>query len=313
MTEAMQILVGLLAEVRSNLKQVDQSSEPELRDLLGSALRGLEKALHRKPTVVVSGEPNSGKTSVANLLAGLEVLPAAVVANTAVPVLLRHGVSPSVFAVTPEGRLPLSVAMGDAYQPYLYADLERIEVGLPSMRDHGFEILDTPSWAERDRLIEDADVLIWCSVAARPWTESERQALADLPQRLRARSLLVITHKDTLALSDRGRVFARYKEMAGPFFSEIMMVDATARRSDADQSNAPRAALDDAERLQEHLQSVLAGFWNHRAQTGRRICRHISRTLAAALANGPAQSTPAADASPSPRTYAKIAEQLASV
>jgi hypothetical protein len=181
MTEAMQILVGLLAEVRSNLKQVDQSSEPELRDLLGSALRGLEKALHRKPTVVVSGEPNSGKTSVANLLAGLEVLPAAVVANTAVPVLLRHGVSPSVFAVTPEGRLPLSVAMGDAYQPYLYADLERIEVGLPSMRDHGFEILDTPSWAERDRLIEDADVLIWCSVAARPWTESERKALSDLP------------------------------------------------------------------------------------------------------------------------------------
>ncbi|MCH9807567.1 MAG: dynamin family protein [Alphaproteobacteria bacterium] len=319
MTEAMQILIGLLAETRRDLKQMAPSAQPDLREILDAALRRLERSLHRRPTVVISGESNSGKTSVANMLAGMEVLPAAVVSNTTVPVLLRHGTAPTVSAVTADGRKPLAVATTEALPKFLYSDLDCVEVDLPSMRDHGFEILDTPSSAPASDLIERADVLIWCSLAARPWTESERQTVAHLPSRLRKRSLLVITHKDSLAPAERGRVFARYEEMAGAYFSQILMVDATADRVSRDASKAMPTApqpgkQSDAARLKEHLDEVLQQFWDHRAMTGRRLCRHLSHTLAAALPPDASGAGPRLVSStrhgPPDTTFSQIAEQL---
>ncbi len=316
MTEAMQSLIGHLAETRCNLKQMEKGREPELRKLLDDALRQLERALTRRPTVIITGEANSGKTSVANMLAGLDVLPAAVISNTAVPVLLRHGTSAAVSALTADGRQPVNLGAGQSMPDFLYGGLERIEVDLPSMRDHGYDILDTPSWADQDALIETADVLIWCSVAARPWTESERNSVSGLPHRFRSRSILIITHKDSLALGDRGRVFARYEDMAGPLFADILMVDAAKKHNcDLEPAEGIQISQGDGERMNESLEAVLEEYWNHRAATGRRLCQHISRLLKAALPAaetaklaGALGRTESSDA-----TLCKIAVRLAAV
>jgi energy-coupling factor transporter ATP-binding protein EcfA2 len=317
MTEAMQILVGLLADARHKLKTADFGSYTEMRLLLDQSLDKLERALHRRPTVVVAGESNSGKTSVANMLAGLDVLPAAVIANTTVPVSLRHGIVPAVSAVTTNGRVPLSMlAIDEPLPKFLMGGLERIEVELPGMRDAGFEILDTPAWPVEGLASETADILIWCSVAARPWTESERRAMIELPARLRDRSLLAITNKDALAPAERVRVLSRYKELAGPHFTDMVMIDAAFEQPDdedeevlAQNSKGDHAALLDA------LEQLVDDYWNHRAMTGRRLCRHIARSLRPGIPprQGENGTTAVSDPDPVSAILINIAGRLATV
>ncbi len=228
MTEAMRVLIGLLGDVQKKLKNSGINRNLEAYKLLEAALDRLERTLERRPTILVAGEANSGKTSVANLLAGMDALPSAVVANTSVSVRLRQGQVPTVTALTRDGRIPLSLASdNDALPQFLYSGLQSIEVEWPSMQGEDFEVLDTPAWPIANDLVREADILLWCSVAARPWTESERQAIADLPVRLRERSILVITHEDALGESDKAKVLDRYREHAADMFAEIVMIDAT--------------------------------------------------------------------------------------
>lgn len=324
MTEAMQILVGLLADARHKLKKADFGAYAEVRRLLDQSLDKLERALHRRPTVIVAGESNSGKTSVANMLSGLDVLPAAVIANTAVHVLLRHGIVPSITAITADGRMPLTtLALNEPLPKFLLSGLERIEVELPGMRDAGFEILDTPAWPIEELASEASDVLIWCSVAARPWTESERRAMTELPARLRERSLLVITNKDALGLADRERVLARYQDLAGPFFADMLMIDATSTPSAGEQPRSKDAAdsvsasngRGDHDQLLAALDQLVEEYWNRRAMTGRRLCRHIARSLRPGLpARQPNNSAaPGLDTDPISAVLANIAGRLATI
>lgn len=284
MTEAMQILFGLLADARSQLKRVEVPQHADLRATFDAVLERLQRSLHRSPTVLIAGEPNSGKTSVANMLAGLDVLPSAVIANTAVPVHLKHGIVPAVTALTSSGRVSLAtLAASEPLPRFLYSGLERIEVDLPSMRNVDYELLDTPGCHERVAFHEEADIFLWCSVSARPWTESERRAVTSLPARLRERSLLVVTHKDTLSPADQVRVLQRYEEIAGELFSGIVMIDAAARSYMANGSTGTPGAVrigdgDDAE-LISSLNELVERFWDRRAVTGRRLCRHIARAL----------------------------------
>ncbi len=55
-----------------------------------AGLARMEAVLARPPRVVILGEVNSGKTSVADLLLGVGLLPSSVVANTRLPVLIRY-------------------------------------------------------------------------------------------------------------------------------------------------------------------------------------------------------------------------------
>lgn len=232
MTEAMRVLIGLLGDVQTKLKNSGINRDVEAYQLLEAALDRLERTLERRPTILVAGEANSGKTSVANLLAGMDALPSAVVANTSVSVRLRQGREPSVTALTRDGRIPLSLASAnDALPQFLYNGLQSIEVEWPSMQGEDFEVLDTPAWPIANDLIREADIFLWCSVAARPWTESERQAITDLPVRLKERSILVITHEDALGEIDRAKVLDRYREHAAELFAEIVMIDATGDRA----------------------------------------------------------------------------------
>lgn len=312
MTEAMQILVGLIADARSKLKRAEIPTGADARNVLDAALDRLQRALHRNPVVLIAGESNSGKTSVANLLAGLDVLPSAVIANTAVPVHLKHGVVPSVTAVTDRGRIPLaSLAVNEPLPKFLYSGLERIDVDLPSMRNAGFEILDTPGCHGKVDLSEEADILLWCSVAARPWTESERRAVSDLPARLRERSLLVITHKDMLSEAECERVFGRYEEFAGTLFYGIVMIDAATRSFHAGGPLNGRAGVrigdGDQSDLEAGFNELIDDYWDHRAVTGRRLCRHIARSMK------PLLPTPAINGKSGPSTdpFANLLSNIA--
>ncbi len=316
MTDAMQKLIRLLGETRKGLADGDHGEYAASAELLSESLDRLQRAVTRPPRVLVAGEANAGKTSVANMLAGLDVLPAAVIANTAVPVLLRSGPETVVSALTENGRRPISAAgTAETLPKFLYNGLQRIDVQLPGLAGAGFDILDTPAWPSRFDLIDESDILIWCSVAQRPWTESERSAVSALPERLRRRGLLVVTHKDSLSEADRAKVEARYRELAGPLFADIVMVDAGTRPLPADDTAGAPAGVriggDDSADLRAALQARVDDFWAHRAVTGRRLCRHMARLVKPLLptSSGNGETRPKAD--PAAARLTNIAGRLA--
>jgi hypothetical protein len=246
------------------------------------ALRRIERRLERPLRVALVGEFNSGKSSLANLLAQVESLPTAVVSNTRIPTLLYHAKRAQIFAVH-----------GDGTRQRLRADQEpashaifRLEVGLPSQRLHEMEILDCPGLADPrspmplELAQHRPDAFLWCTTSTQAWKESERMAWSQLPQRLRNRGLLVSTHADLLHdARDADKVLGRLHAEAGPLFRDIVLIataDALALMR-AEQRGAPEDAwrATGAEALETALGDMLRDVRGQRAAAALSVTSRI--------------------------------------
>jgi hypothetical protein len=187
------------------------------------ALRRLAYRLRRPPRVALLGEFNSGKSSLANALIGNESLPTAVLSNTRIATLLYFAPAPEVSALLANGeRRPLT-----ARRLRHTEQIVRVDVGLPAPGLRTFEILDLPGlgnasseargFAEHAQIV---DAVIWCTVGTQAWKESERLAWASLPQRLRSRGILAVTHWDLVRNpTDRAKLLRRLEgEVHGLFW-----------------------------------------------------------------------------------------------
>jgi hypothetical protein len=225
-----------------------QLEKIERRDpILQACIAGvgrLEALLARRPRVVILGEVNAGKTSLADLLLGARVLPASVVANTQMPVVIRHAERMTVDAVTVEGRVSL---LDNDDAPFNGASIERLEIGLPNARLKEFEIVDTPAASATETADVTGDIRIWCTVATRAWTESERMKWSTLPRHVRRNALLVATHKDALEHpGDADKIEWRLRSTAGDMFRDVSLVsaaDAASRGPSGMPSDAGAAAF----------------------------------------------------------------------
>lgn len=211
-----------------------------------AALGRMEAMLARAPRVVILGEVNAGKTSVADLLLGVGLLPSSVVANTHFPVLIHHAETPALYAVGDDARRP--VTDEDLEILASSGKLRALEIGLPSERLKEFEILDTPAQSPERETIVDGDIRIWCTVATRAWTESERAFWSGLPRRNWRNALLVATHRDALEDPlDAAKIEWRLRAAAGEMFRDVVLVSATdagkARRSNGRTSDASAITL----------------------------------------------------------------------
>lgn len=265
------------------------------------ALERLAGALRRVPCVVVMGEVNAGKTSVANRMISASVLPAAVVANTAVPVRVRYATTVGVSLIGVDKRHPVNpLDLDDAGD----VDVQAIEVGLPEPRLKSFDLLDTPADGDLAALASEADILIWCTTATRAWTESERRKVMNLPTRFRRSSVLVATHADALSDADGERVLERLQDVAGDLFSSIVLVNAAEERVPALQV-AGRASPQVAA-LQAKLDFLIARFSDHRAKVGAKLLRRLARMSMQALPEPQTEPAQAASSSDCARAYAVL-------
>lgn len=264
----------VLQRLRAALGQLDTI---ERRDpVLQACIRGvgqLEALLARRPRVVILGEVNSGKTSLADLLLGARVLPASVVANTQLPIAIRYADTMTVDAVTDEGRLSLIGNDDDA--PLAGIAIQRLEIGLPNPRLKEFEIIDTPAASAAYLQDVTGDIRIWCTVATRAWTESERAKWSALPRHIRHNALLVATHKDALEHpGDAAKIEWRLRSSAGDMFRDVSIVSAadTASRGPSGMPADAGAAA-----LVIQVRALAAEIQERRATKVDRLARRLAR------------------------------------
>src|SRR5262245_37614494 len=182
---------GPTARLIEQLKQarirLERAASPDLH--LSPAIRALlrtELRLDRPLRVAVCGEINSGKSSLANLLAGIESLPTAILSNTRIPTLLYYAAEPEIWTVQPNGERARLRSDGGMPREAIF----RVEVGLPSTRLRAMQIVDLPGLVdprsglpEIDLIAHHVDAAIWCTMSTQAWKESERTAWSMLPPR----------------------------------------------------------------------------------------------------------------------------------
>jgi len=278
-------IVAELKQARSKLETaVSRNSmlAPRLAPSI-RAFRRIERLLDRPLRVAVIGEFNSGKSSLANLMARVESLPTAVVSNTRIPTLLYYARKAEIFAVHQNGK-----------REWLRADLEprshsifRLEVGLPSQRLRVMQILDFPGLADPrfptpfDLALHDVGAVLWCTVSTQAWKESERIAWSQLPSRLWNRGLLVSTHGDLLHdTRDVGKLLGRLRSEASSMFRSIVListVDALALMRAGHQGASEDAwKATGAEGFETALHDLLVSVREQRAGAALRVTSRIA-------------------------------------
>ena len=194
----------------------------------------LEGRLLRPPRIIILGEPNSGKTTLANGLIGCDLLATDIVRNTRVPTILKYARTAVVHLLArdgtrqrvEEGNIDCRVLDGQGV----------IEVGLPMQCLQTYEIIDTPGsmladvaeerFGTFDRAADvsrSAHMAIWCTVASQAWRASENAHWMRLRKRAWLQNILCVTHADRLDSADREKVRRRLQSETGHIFESIVM------------------------------------------------------------------------------------------
>ena len=203
------------------------------------ALRRLETRLLQPPIIAVLGEYRTGKTSLVSLLLknSPQVTPLNQLSNLyQAPILFRYGEQQAAYGFGGDGSR-FALRPGQALAPGRPPHF--IEAQLPLDCLHHYQILDVPGMADPARdgnqllsaAAQCASLAIWCTVATQAWKGSEQRFWLSLPPRLRAVSVLAATSKDSLRHeTDEGKVLARLRREAAPYFGNVVLVSSVQAR-----------------------------------------------------------------------------------
>ncbi|MBY6154366.1 hypothetical protein KUV47_14180 [Vannielia litorea] len=183
-------------------------------------------AAPRKPRVIIAGEFSAGKTRLITGLLGADVLPSNVTATALPPVWLVSGHN-RIAAVDLEG----NVRDLDTLKDISVEDTHYCVVSHPAEILKTFEIIDTPgssdpgiaaeSW---ERMMEFADMAVWCTNATQAWRQSEKSVWDELPEHLVGPALMLVTHADRMPDERTAeRVMRRVRREAKKYFSHFEM------------------------------------------------------------------------------------------
>lgn len=240
-----------------------------------SGLTHIEDLLRRPLRLVVLGEYNSGKTSVTSLILGKGLLPVHVLSNTGIPVHIGHGTEPALYGIDQNGiliRIDAANAGDDPLTDLAYQAID-IRLPLPFLQTH--QILDTPATLTPAHYAADADIFLWCTVATRAWTESERILWSAMPPRAHKQAILVATHKDNFYSDDDcEQVLRRLKDMTSGAFRQVVLVSAAAS---SNVFEAPGDETNGAEAIHAAIAAAADVIRARRLVKAQRIVKRLSR------------------------------------
>ncbi len=254
-----------------------------------TALPILNTTPARRARVAVLGEFSAGKSTFINLVTGGKTLRTQVTATQMPAVWMSYG-----------NDAPYSVDLDGTERPVDLKDLSGVTVAdtayirifLKTPVLELCDLIDTPGNSDPniapiawERIAAIADVAVWCSPATQAWRQSEAAAWSEMPERLRANSVLVLTRADKLTTDeDRAKVLRRVKAEAGDLFKAVHM-----------------ASLLNLTTVQPAFREVIrmCRALNETATPGPVDTAHILREMGAASANAPASGS--AEISPATR------------
>ncbi|WP_420583991.1 dynamin family protein [Ruegeria sp.] len=204
-------------------------TDAALEDMRARALAHAER-LSNAVNIGFAGEFGAGKSSLANMLAGADILPTG-------PQHLKLPLVIVAYSDTPEttvgwwGKEP-KVYSGIALEKAAADEPDFISVGLNTPALQEISLFDLPgtgalddTYKETLDLLKFVDCAIWCTNGTNAWRETERHLWARVPQELRANSLLAVTHTDLPHVSNSlDRVLARLNKEKGEFFRSVVPI-----------------------------------------------------------------------------------------
>ncbi|MFV0515351.1 MAG: dynamin family protein [Jhaorihella sp.] len=248
---------------------------------------------HRRPRVALMGEFSAGKSTLTNLLLGGAPLPVRVTATRMAPVWVSQGKG---FAQREDLGGNLHPVAADDIESVLLEDTRfirlRLEADILSLCD----LIDMPGISDPnmgsdiwERVIGEADHIIWCSHATQAWRQSEAAVWETVPESLRDKSLLLLTRFDKIvSQQDRDRVMARVRRETAGLFSDFYPISLT----EAEQSGDDRARWENsgAEAFIRRLVELLMA---PDAPSGRSYGAHVGKYRDRPEAGSGDHSTPA--------------------
>ncbi|MEM9125856.1 MAG: dynamin family protein [Pseudomonadota bacterium] len=171
-----------------------------------------------------AGEFGAGKSSLANMLAGADILPTGP-QHLKLPLVIVAYADASETTVGWWDKEPRTYS-GIVLEKAARDNPDFISVGLntPALRE--VSLFDLPgsgaldeTYKETLELLKFVDCAIWCTNGTSAWRETERHLWSQVPGELRGNSLLAVTHADLPPVRDAlDRVVARLdKEKEGMF------------------------------------------------------------------------------------------------
>ncbi|MES0825127.1 dynamin family protein [Ruegeria sp. SCP11] len=204
----------------------DDTALDEMRErALGHAER-----LSNAVNIGFAGEFGAGKSSLANMLAGADILPTG-------PQHLKLPLVIVAYSDIPEttvgwwGKEP-KVYSGIALEKAAADEPDFISVGLNTPALQEISLFDLPGTGALDDtykqtldLLKFVDCAIWCTNGTNAWRETERHLWAQVPPELRANSLLAVTHADLPPVRDAlDRVLSRLNKEKGDYFRSVVPI-----------------------------------------------------------------------------------------
>ena len=204
-------------------------SDAGLDDMRTRALAHAER-LSNAVNIGFAGEFGAGKSSLANMLAGADILPTG-------PQHLKLPLVIVAYADVPE----TTVGWWDK-EPKIYSGIalekaaadnpDFISVGLNTPALQEISLFDLPGSGALDEtykptldLLKFVDCAIWCTNGTNAWRETERHLWAQVPSELRANSILAVTHADLPPVRDSlDRVLARLNKEKDGMFQAVVPI-----------------------------------------------------------------------------------------
>lgn len=186
----------------------------------------------QKPVLAIMGEFSAGKSTLSNLLLGSDPLPVKVTATQLPPVWISHGNSlpyredlkGDIHPVDLEDLNQIPLEETALIRLFLEADiLEMCDfIDMPGISDPN---MSSDVW---ERVIHNADAVLWCTHATQAWRQSEAAVWKSMSPDLYSKSLLLITRIDKLLTEkDQRRVVKRARKETMDMFAGIFPISLT--------------------------------------------------------------------------------------
>ena len=201
-----------------------------------------DEAPSRKPRIAFMGEFSAGKSTLSNMLIGASPLPMKVTATQLPPVWLAYG-DEAAYREDLDGAVhPIDLADLDAIRP---EETRVIRIFQKSDILELCDLIDMPGISDPNMspdlwqsVVENADMVVWCSHATQAWRQSEAAVWDEMNPALYDKSLLLLTRFDKLLTeTDRQRVLRRVQRETDGLFAgcfPISLTEALAAKDDRD-------------------------------------------------------------------------------